>query len=487
MVSLAEPSLEDKLKGYFALPGQSCATQAELEGDPAVSWARTFLSPQNLEETLLEMANSKEPRQRLLYLLLQRAYAVKAEPPQVYPGLPWPEQPELGQVDYLIVGSGPAGSALAYELSRAGYHTLVVERGPLVRPGSVDTRVLGFLKDGGGAVPTVDSLMLVRNGQTVGGGGTVNVDLAFAPTLPFVRRQLDGWNNPDFSPGKVSAAYRWVRQKIGTRTPAWSEVNPNNRILLMAARSCGLEPALYDLNTKPPGPGVNLANDKLGPAERLLREGIESGFPLQVLWGWEVRRVLVEGNRATGVEVRSCRTSPHPATVAPPNSRSLLRAKNVILSAGTLGSATVLLRSGIGGEQVGKGILLHPSMPLIGHFDEPIHNLEGTASTVYATDPDHPYLLYECMSAGPDYASVMLFGTAEERAQLLQRFDFLGGFGVLLIDQPHPENRIELDDQGNPVVFYQLRGRDKQRLQEGVLLAVPSGAPLLEGEIESEV
>jgi NADPH-dependent 2,4-dienoyl-CoA reductase/sulfur reductase-like enzyme len=33
------------------------------------------------------------------------------------------------RIDYLIVGSGPAGSVLAHELRRGGKHVLLIERG----------------------------------------------------------------------------------------------------------------------------------------------------------------------------------------------------------------------------------------------------------------------------------------------------------------------------------------------------------------------
>ena len=299
------------------------------------------------------------------------------------------------------------------------------------------------------------------------------MDLAFSPELPFVQQALHSWGLSVFGRERVARAYRWVVKEIGTRTPSQDEVNANNRILWRGAERTGLSPALYDLNTRPPGAGIHLANDKLGPAGQLLMRAIESGYPLELRWNVEVQKIRMQGGRALGVEVTEVAPDPHPAVIrSRPNEVHFIPAKNVIVSAGTLGSATILLRSELGGEQVGRGILLHPSMPLIGRFQEPIRNLEGTASTVYATDPERPFLLYECMAAGPDYASVMLFGTSQERGRLLRQFDNLGGFGVLLVDQPHPENRIELDGNGRPRVFYQLRGEDRDRLQFGVAQGV---------------
>ena len=45
-----------------------------------------------------------------------------------------------GPIDYLIVGSGPAGSVLAHELRRDGKKVLLVERGSFIVPGSMETR-----------------------------------------------------------------------------------------------------------------------------------------------------------------------------------------------------------------------------------------------------------------------------------------------------------------------------------------------------------
>ena len=170
------------------------------------------------------------------------------------------------EFDYVVVGSGPAGSVLGHQLSEAGFRVLLVERGSFVLPGEIDTREYPALKVGGGAVPTEIASILVRNGETVGGGSTVSVDLAFSPTLPFVTRRIEEWRDDGLIPAeqwtedKVEQAYDWVVRTIGTRTPLADEVNANNDILRRGSLSVGLEPALYDLNTLP---GRGPANDKL--------------------------------------------------------------------------------------------------------------------------------------------------------------------------------------------------------------------------------
>ena len=51
-----------------------------------------------------------------------------------------------GEIDYLIVGSGPAGSVLGHELRRGGKRVVLLERGPFTVPGAMETRLVDELK-----------------------------------------------------------------------------------------------------------------------------------------------------------------------------------------------------------------------------------------------------------------------------------------------------------------------------------------------------
>ena len=71
-----------------------------------------------------------------------------------------------GPIDYLIVGSGPAGSVLAHELRRGGKRVVLVEKGSFIVPGSMETRLIDNLID---TRSTVDGAIRIRNGMAVGG------------------------------------------------------------------------------------------------------------------------------------------------------------------------------------------------------------------------------------------------------------------------------------------------------------------------------
>lgn len=387
-------------------------------------------------------------------------------------------------IDYLIVGSGPAGSVLAYELSRAGFKTVLVDRGSFVMPDTIDTREAPELKIGGGAVPAQLSSILVRNGSTIGGGSTVNVDLAFAPTLKFVSDKIESWRKSGFiekdqwTTQKVSRAYRWVEEKIQTRELETTEINANNMILWKGAKACGLEPQLYDLNAL--AHSDNRSNKRSAVNSLLLEAMARTENPLIVIPDLKAKEVVTRYGQVIGVTFNKEKAWDHPAVWNQPNQLNLqtnhqywMQARHVILCAGAQGTAELLLRSKLGGPKVGQGVVLHPSLPLIGLFDRKIAALEGTPSSVYVQDnEDEEGLLYECMSGTPEYVAMMLFGSGQEIGDRLRNYNQLGGFGFLLVDSVEMDNRIVLDASQQVQVQYRIPEQDKVRLRRGAQKAV---------------
>jgi choline dehydrogenase-like flavoprotein len=416
-------------------------------------------------------------------------------------------------IDILIVGSGPAGSVLAHELRQKGKRVLLLERGSFVIPGSMETRLIDDLID---TRESMDGTLRIRNGMGVGGGSQVNVDLCFAPTTDAIRSKIEGWRKagyiaPDeFTQAELAREYEWVKQAIGTRSLTESEINANNRALWDGATRSGLHPKLYSLNTYPPGESPSPVTDKRSAESQLLVEALEdTANPLGMLPDADVRRVLFEDDgdtrRATGVEVRMRSTIPEAGAIADPNGLKLpegetftVRAKTVILAAGALGSPTVLLRSGLKNDQIGRGAVLHPSMPVMGRFDHHIDAMTGTEASVYVDDylTSRGYAL-ESMADQPLYAALMSPGPALHSFEMIKSFRDLAGFGVMLIDTPEPGNRVVLDESGAPQIDYTLSEPDKKRFAEGIAQAIrvmfkagakevylPTTEDLLYGEVQ---
>jgi choline dehydrogenase-like flavoprotein len=400
-----------------------------------------------------------------------------------------------GSIDDIIVGSGPAGSVLASELRRSGRRVLLLEQGSFVLPGAMATRAHSRLLENGGNRASVTGSVLFNNAETVGGGTAVNIDLVFSPTHRSVQHQLDRWRAQgriaptQFSMSALESADRWVKGMLGTRTPADSEINRNNRALWDGAQRTGLHPHLYELNTYAPGQWPTRFTDKRSSVSALLLPAmLEKDDPLALVPDAQVTRVIVDGKAVRGVQLVVREPWSSSAVLQDPMKLHLhagdtltIEARRVILCAGALGSATILLRSGISNPAIGRGIVAHIAVPVIGMFDQRIDATSGTPATVFVDDyaVSRRFIL-EAMSAGPEYAAVMVPGTGRHVFDVVSHYRYLAGFGVMLIDTPSQHNRITLDSAGKPEIRYEISAGDRQRLRsaiaEGVRIMFKAGA-----------
>lgn len=289
--------------------------------------------------------------------------------------------------DVVVVGAGTAGCALAARLADAGRRVLLLEAGA-DHPGGFPPE----LRDGTtmrAAVPghpanwdleaelTPDRTARVPRGRVVGGSSALYAGSFIRAT----RADLDGWAaevGELWSHDAVLPAFRRLeadadfgdRAGHGADGPVpvrrTREGHPLADGFAAAAAELG-HPAEEDKNgAGPPGYGpVPLALDggvRVSTAMAYLAP--RRGLPgLTVRGGVTVRRVVVEGGRAVGVET----------------SDGVVRAGEVVLSAGAVGSAQLLLLSGLGPADelralgigvvadlpgVGAGVADHPQVHL---------------------------------------------------------------------------------------------------------------------------
>ena len=498
--------------------GEACDMSVFVKTAGAAAFDQLTAAQRTRALYLLHTCSSNEPRRLVMSLrtfYLSKTYGPLQEPlaglelnldaPDGFTKQHWPKLPPTrlrydrekkeialkdGEIDYLIVGSGPAGAVLGHELRRGGKRVVVVERGAFTVPGAMETRLIDELKESN-ARTSADGAIYIRNGMAVGGGSLVNVDLCFAPTLPTVQAKIASWRGEgrigdrDFTLEQLAKAYEWVKSMVGTRVLAESEINPNNRTLWDGASRLGLHPKLYDLNTYSPGQSPYPVTDKRSAASELILRALkDEQNPLSLIPDADVRRVLFDGHdgvlRARGVQMLMRPPLNRAGVLRDPNGLGIaagetvtIRAREVILSAGALGSATILLRSKVPNDQIGRGAVLHASMPVMGLFDRTIDALSGTQASVFVDDflISDGYAL-EAMSAEPLYAALMSPGPPLHSFEMLMSYRKLAGFGVMLVDTPSAQNRVVLDGNGEPQIEYALSQPDKERFRRGVALAV---------------
>ncbi|MGN6483143.1 MAG: GMC family oxidoreductase N-terminal domain-containing protein [Thermomicrobiales bacterium] len=399
-----------------------------------------------------------------------------------------------GPIDYLVVGSGPGGATVANQLQAAGKRVVLIEKGPFVVWGSMTTRSYPRLMYKQDQAATADNAIIIRSGETLGGGSTVNIDLAFSPLEATVQDRINAWiadglMDEAYSTERLATAYDWVRKTIGTRTLSESELNNDNKALWDGASAYGVDPSLYHLNRFPVGDSPSPVDDKLDAARQLIYPAIaDSQNPLGIISDAIVDEILFDdsGLRATGVRLHT--TPPwteYGNTLVDasklgidPGVSVTVAADAVVLSAGTIGTTRILLNTAtanpaVANPAIGRGLILHPSFPLLGLFDHTINLLDGLDSATFcASFGVTPGFIYETMGGLPAYGAVLIPGSGKQIYDELVKFNDYVGFGCMLVDTPSEDNRVVLDESGDTVLEYTLSDADKDRFRIGVAIGI---------------
>jgi choline dehydrogenase len=263
--------------------------------------------------------------------------------------------------DYIVIGAGASGSVIAGELSKTGADVLVVESGGADTAPTISNPSIWFYNVGGPldwALPLAPTPQLNhRNfnmalGRVVGGGSSINAMVwargmardydgwersgaagwAFKDVLPMFKAQED-WEGG-------ANEWRGAGGPIPIRRPR--DPHPTAPAFLEAARQMGF-PILDDVNgPMRAGAGyidMNIAGDgtRVSAARAFLRPNLDRKN-LELLIDTNVTKIVFEGDRAVGVRM----------TTADKAERTVRARHEVIVAAGTIHSAKLLMLSGIG-------------------------------------------------------------------------------------------------------------------------------------------
>ncbi len=267
------------------------------------------------------------------------------------------------EADFVIIGSGSAGSAMAYRLSEDGRHSVIViefggtDMGPFIQmpaalsfPMNMSTYDWGFSSE---PEPHLGGRTLVTpRGKVIGGSSSIN-------GMVYVRGHAHdfdhwaesgaaGWSYADVLPyfKRMEHSHGGEAGWRGTNGPMHVQRgrrdNPLFHAFVDAGRQAGFEVTEDYNGAKQEGFGAmeqtihngrrwSTANAYLRPALKRRNVSLVNGF---------ARRVVIENQRATGVEItRRGKTE-------------IVRARReVIVAASSINSPKLLMLSGIGPAQ----------------------------------------------------------------------------------------------------------------------------------------
>ncbi|MBZ9795744.1 choline dehydrogenase [Mesorhizobium sp. ES1-4] len=284
------------------------------------------------------------------------------------------------EADFVIIGSGSAGSAMAYRLSEDGKHSVIViefggtDIGPLIQmPSALSIPLNMSLYDWGFASEPEPHLggrvLATPRGKVIGGSSSINgmvyvrghardfdhwaeqgaAGWGFADVLPYFKRMEDSDGGED----------GWRGHGGPLHVQRGSRRNPLYGAFVEAGRQAGFELTDDYNGAKQEGFGPmeqtilggrrwSAASAYLKPALRRKNVSLVKGF---------ARRVIIENQRAIGVEIEAHKQI-----------QVVKARREVIVAASSINSPKILMLSGIGpaGHLRENGIAVVADRPGVG-------------------------------------------------------------------------------------------------------------------------
>lgn len=373
------------------------------------------------------------------------------------------------ECDVVIVGSGAGGAVAAATLAEAGLDVLVLEAGNHYNRGNYPTdrleAVTELYRDAGLTIAEGRPPIPVPVAKTIGGTTVINSGTCFRAPDSI----LESWRS-EFGiswAGDLDEDYAEAEEFLRVTQLDPERMGRNGQLAMEGAAALGYSGGPISRNA---GSCVQCSScpygctidAKQGMHVSYLPRAVAAGARVRA--GVEAQRVLVEDGRAVGVVCA--------AREASGRTRSFtVRARRAVIAAGgALGTPELLLRSDLGGRQVGRNFHIHPACWVGARYEEEVRGWDGVMQSFYVDQWEASQrVLLEATFTPLAFGGAWLVGTGLEHQRAMLGFGQIASIGVQLRDLS--EGRVGLANDGALRATYKLSDEDARQITFGIARA----------------
>lgn len=375
------------------------------------------------------------------------------------------------EADYIVVGSGPGGAAIAVDLARNGEKVLIVEAGPWRDPKDYPFTGYGIMRDmflnWGLGITKGNVMWPIVQGSVVGGSSVINSAICVrTPENIFEEwKSNHSLNDPQLR-DRIWNYQDQLENELHVAPTAHESLGKNNTLPLKGAEKLGIDSHVINRFAKGCiGTGNCLQGCKEERKQSLnlqyVPEVIARGG--QVVSCAPVNKVLFEKNRAVGVEGHFR----HPQKRHQGAPFELRAKKGVIISASATQSPTILNRSGVKLPALGSNFRAHPGSQMVGLYDDKVDMNTGTtqgwASLEYKDTASR--MKIESLAVPLELAFGRMPGGGNKLMEIVSQYRNMAT--TVFAVRTDAVGKVSKNFSGNASVSYSLTKQDVVRFRDG--------------------
>jgi choline dehydrogenase-like flavoprotein len=365
--------------------------------------------------------------------------------------------------DVVVIGAGAGGAVAAAELAEGGANVVLLEQGPVHDADGFSARPLDMMsriyRDGGQGLTVGAPPIVLPLGRGVGGTTLVNSGTCFRTPPAVLARWQREFGLEGMTAEELEPCFERVEHSLSIAEVTPELAGGNAEVARRGAAALGWSHGYLRRNAKGcVGSGVCAFGC---PTAAKQHTGITyvpraQAAGAQLITGADVRRVVVERGEARGVEVRLAG-----------DQEVEVRARDVVVAAGTIHTPLLLARSGVGrtSGELGRNLSLHPATGAFALMDEVVDMAKGVPQSLYIDEFAGDGIMYEGIAGPPSYAALSLPLTGAKHAEAMANYRHLATFGLMVSDSSRGSVGALA---GRPIIRYDLDKADLARFRTGL-------------------